>query len=137
VRPVSGRLHTSRGHRDTFEGWEDSAVAPERLGAYLRDLEKLYEGFGYGTTPRPASTATSVKACVHTRIPFDLYSADGVATYRRFMERAAHLVASHGGSFSESMATGSLGAKLLPRMFGQEIVQAFGELKAISIRSTE
>jgi FAD/FMN-containing dehydrogenase/Fe-S oxidoreductase len=119
------------GHRDTFEGWEDSAVAPERLGAYLRDLEKLYEGFGYADDTAPSLYGHFGQGCVHTRIPFDLYSADGVATYRRFMERAADLVASHGGSFSGEHGDGQSRGELLPRMFGQEIVQAFGELKAI------
>ncbi len=119
------------GHRDTFEGWEDSAVAPERLGAYLRDLEKLYEEFGYADETAPSLYGHFGQGCVHTRIPFDLYSADGVATYRRFMERAADLVATHGGSFSGEHGDGQSRGELLPRMFGAEIVQAFGELKAI------
>ena len=119
------------GHRDTFEGWEDSAVAPERLGAYLRDLEKLYEEFGYADETAPSLYGHFGQGCVHTRIPFDLYSADGVATYRRFMERAADLVATHGGSLSGEHGDGQSRGELLPRMFGDEIVQAFGELKAI------
>jgi Fe-S oxidoreductase len=119
------------GHRDSFEGWEDSAVAPDRLGAYLRDLEKLYEEFGYADDTAPSLYGHFGQGCVHTRIPFDLYSADGVATYRRFMERAADLVATHGGSFSGEHGDGQSRGELLPRMFGEEIVQAFGELKAI------
>jgi len=35
------------GQRDTWPGWEDSAMAPERLGTYLRDLLELYERYGY------------------------------------------------------------------------------------------
>jgi FAD/FMN-containing dehydrogenase len=31
----------------TWDGWEDSAVPPDKLGAYLRDLRKLYERHGY------------------------------------------------------------------------------------------
>jgi len=53
----------------------------------------LYSHFGQG--------------CVHTRIPFDLVTADGIAAFRRFIERAADLVASYGGSFPASTATGS------------------------------
>lgn len=33
--------------RETWEGWEDSAVPPERLGDYLRDLKGLFAEFGY------------------------------------------------------------------------------------------
>src|SRR5207248_2892932 len=88
------------GKADTFEGWEDSAVAPERLGDYLRELRKLYEDFGYASDTGPSLYGHFGQGCVHTRIPFDLYTADGVARYRRFMERAADLVAEFGGSLS-------------------------------------
>ncbi|WP_329048923.1 FAD-binding oxidoreductase [Amycolatopsis sp. NBC_01488] len=119
------------GKADTFEGWEDSAVAPERLGEYLRKLTALYEEFGYASDTGPSLYGHFGQGCVHTRIPFDLYSADGVATYRRFMERAADLVASLGGSFSGEHGDGQSRGELLPKMFGTDIVTAFGRLKAV------
>ena len=76
------------GHPDTWEGWEDSAVPPDRLGDYLRDLQKLYEEFGYSDDAEPSLYGHFGQGCVHTRIPFGLFSAEGVAKYRRFMERA-------------------------------------------------
>jgi len=119
-------------HRpDTFPGWEDSAVPPERLGDYLRDLRGLYERFGYASDIGPSLYGHFGQGCVHTRIPFDLYSTEGVATYRRFVEAAADLVASYGGSLSGEHGDGQARGELLPRMFGEEIVQAFGELKAV------
>jgi FAD/FMN-containing dehydrogenase/Fe-S oxidoreductase len=119
-------------HRpDTFEGWEDSAVHPERLGDYLRDLQRLYDEFGYSNDAMPSLYGHFGQGCVHTRIPFDLYSADGVAHYRRFMERAADLVVSHGGSLSGEHGDGQSRGELLSRMFGDELVTAFEELKAI------
>ena len=63
--------------RDTWEGWEDSAVAPERLGDYLRDLNRLYDEFGYGDESMPALYGHFGQGCVHTRIPFDLYTSRG------------------------------------------------------------
>ncbi|OLZ58089.1 FAD-binding and (Fe-S)-binding domain-containing protein [Amycolatopsis keratiniphila] len=119
------------GEPDTFEGWEDSAVAPERLGDYLRRLKALYREFGYSSETGPSLYGHFGQGCVHTRIPFDLYTADGVATYRRFMERAADLVAELGGSFSGEHGDGQSRGELLPRMFGDDIVTAFGKLKAI------
>ncbi|WP_436393372.1 FAD-binding and (Fe-S)-binding domain-containing protein [Amycolatopsis sp. MEPSY49] len=119
------------GKADTFEGWEDSAVAPERLGEYLRKLSALYEEFGYAGDTGPSLYGHFGQGCVHTRIPFDLYSADGVATYRRFMERAADLVASLGGSFSGEHGDGQSRGELLPKMFGTGLVTAFGQLKAV------
>ncbi|MEW2399672.1 FAD-binding and (Fe-S)-binding domain-containing protein [Streptomyces sp. NPDC046862] len=119
------------GHPDTFEGWEDSAVAPERLGDYLRRLHDLYAEFGYADETGPSLYGHFGHGCVHTRIPFDLYSADGVATYRRFMERAADLVAEFGGSFSGEHGDGQSRGELLERMFGPDLVEAFGRLKAL------
>jgi FAD/FMN-containing dehydrogenase/Fe-S oxidoreductase len=119
------------GKPDTFEGWEDSAVAPERLGDYLRRLNELYEQFGYASETGPSLYGHFGQGCVHTRIPFDLYTADGVATYRRFLERAADLVAEFGGSLSGEHGDGQTRGELLPRMFGPELVDAFGRLKAI------
>ncbi|WP_078491670.1 FAD-binding and (Fe-S)-binding domain-containing protein [Streptomyces yerevanensis] len=119
-------------HRpDTFEGWEDSAVPPERLGDYLRRLRGLFEEFGYQSDTGPSLYGHFGHGCVHTRIPFDLYNADGVKAYRRFMERAADLVAEFGGSFSGEHGDGQSRGELLPRMFGDDLVEAFGRLKAV------
>jgi FAD/FMN-containing dehydrogenase/Fe-S oxidoreductase len=116
---------------DTWEGWEDSAVHPHRLGEYLRDLEKLYEKFGYADESAPSLYGHFGQGCVHTRIPFGLTDANGVAKYRRFMEQAADLVAAYGGSFSGEHGDGQSRGELLPKMFGAEIIRAFGQLKAI------
>jgi FAD/FMN-containing dehydrogenase/Fe-S oxidoreductase len=119
------------GHPDTWEGWEDSAVHPNRLGDYLRDLEKLYEEFGYVDEAEPSLYGHFGQGCVHTRIPFGLTDADGLAKYRRFLERAADLVASYGGSFSGEHGDGQTRGELLPRMFGPTIMHAFTEFKSI------
>ncbi|MFH9734175.1 FAD-binding and (Fe-S)-binding domain-containing protein [Streptomyces sp. NPDC017260] len=119
------------GKPDTFEGWEDSAVAPEELGDYLRRLRALFEEFGYQSDTGPSLYGHFGQGCVHTRIPFDLYTADGVATYRDFMERAADLVVEFGGSLSGEHGDGQSRGELLPRMFGQELVEAFARLKAV------
>jgi FAD/FMN-containing dehydrogenase/Fe-S oxidoreductase len=119
------------GQPDTFEGWEDSAVPPAKLGDYLRDLNKLYSDFDYANDLMPSLYGHFGQGCVHTRIPFDLYSPEGVAKYRAFMERAADLVVSYGGSLSGEHGDGQSRGELLSRMFGGELVQAFGELKAI------
>ncbi len=119
------------GQPDTFEGWEDSAVAPDRLGDYLRDLQRLYDEFGYSNDLMPSLYGHFGQGCVHTRIPFDLYSTEGVAAYRRFMESAADLVVSYGGSLSGEHGDGQSRGELLERMFGPRLVGAFGELKAI------
>jgi len=111
----------------SWEGWEDSAVAPERLGKYLRDLRKLMDGYGY----RGVLYGHFGHACVHTRINFDLETGEGIRKYRQFVEEAADLVVSYGGSLSGEHGDGQSRAELLPKMFGTELVQAFREFKAI------
>ena len=109
----------------TWEGWEDSAVPPERLGSYLRDLRKLmnayrYSGVLYGHFGH---------ACIHTRISFDLESAAGIRKFRSFMEEAADLVVRYGGSLSGEHGDGLARSELLPKMFGPELIDAFRQFK--------
>ncbi|HEX9103532.1 MAG TPA: FAD-linked oxidase C-terminal domain-containing protein, partial [Polyangia bacterium] len=125
----SGLGATARieGKPDSWEGWEDSAVHPSRLGEYLRALRELFDRYGYGC----ALYGHFGQGCVHTRIDFDLKSRAGVAKFRAFIEDASDLVLRLGGSLSGEHGDGQSRAELLPKMFGPELVQAFGEFKAI------
>jgi FAD/FMN-containing dehydrogenase/Fe-S oxidoreductase len=114
------------GEAMTWEGWEDSAVAPEELGGYLRDLRKMMAAYGY----KGSLYGHFGHACVHTRINFDLQSKPGIAAFRKFMEEAADLVVSYGGSISGEHGDGQARGELLPKMFGAELVQAFREFKS-------
>jgi FAD/FMN-containing dehydrogenase/Fe-S oxidoreductase len=120
---------TSRDPRlgDGWPGWEDSAVPPERLAPYLRDLLALLARHGLGA----ALYGHFGEGCLHARIDFDFRTPEGIRTYRTFMEEAADLVVAHGGSLSGEHGDGQQRGELLPRMFGEELVQAFREFKAI------
>ncbi len=109
-----------------WEGWEDAAVAPEKLGGYLRDLRKMMAAFNY----KGSLYGHFGHACVHTRLNFDLHSKEGIAKFRRFVEEAADLVVSYGGSLSGEHGDGQARAELLPKMFGPELLQAFREFKS-------
>jgi FAD/FMN-containing dehydrogenase/Fe-S oxidoreductase len=111
----------------TWEGWEDSAVAPEKLGNYLRDLRKLMDRFDY----RGTLYGHFGDGCVHNRTNFDLQSKEGIAKFHKFMEEAADLVVGYGGSISGEHGDGQARAELLPRMFGPELLQGFREFKNI------
>jgi FAD/FMN-containing dehydrogenase/Fe-S oxidoreductase len=113
---------------ETWEGWEDSAVPPEKLGAYLRDLRALFDEFDLD---RPSLYGHFGHGCVHTRIPFRLKTAPGVEQFRHFLQRAADLVVSYGGSLSGEHGDGQARGELLERMFGPDLVRGFGELKAL------
>src|SRR3954467_4465561 len=109
-----------------WEGWEDAAVAPEKLGGYLRDLRKMMADFNY----KGSLYGHFGHACVHTRLNFDLQSKEGIAKYRKFVEQAADLVVSYGGSLSGEHGDGQARAELLPKMFGPELMEAFRKFKA-------
>jgi FAD/FMN-containing dehydrogenase/Fe-S oxidoreductase len=116
------------GQHETHEGWEDAAVPPERLGDYLRDFRKLLERHEYEGASLYGHFG---QGCVHTRIPFELRTAEGIAGYRSFAEQAADLVVSYGGSLSGEHGDGQSRGELLPKMFGPDLMRAFGELKAV------
>jgi Fe-S oxidoreductase len=112
---------------EAWPSWEDAAVAPEVLGNYLREFDALLHKHHYRWT----IYGHFGDGCVHCRITFDLKTPAGVRDYRRFMEEAADLVVRYGGSLSGEHGDGQARAELLPKMFGNELVQAFREFKAI------
>ncbi|MFF0331859.1 FAD-binding and (Fe-S)-binding domain-containing protein [Streptomyces fimicarius] len=110
---------------EAWPGWEDCAVPPARLGAYLRDFRALLAEHGLRGTPY----GHFGDGCIHVRIDFDLISPEGVARFRRFSEETADLVVAHGGSLSGEHGDGQARAELLPRMYGDELVALFGQFK--------
>jgi FAD/FMN-containing dehydrogenase/Fe-S oxidoreductase len=112
----------------THEGWEDAAVPPDRLAAYLAAFERLLKRFHYESASLYGHFG---QGCVHTRIPFDLGTDEGVATYREFVSHAADLVVSFGGSLSGEHGDGQSRGELLPKMFSPPLIRAFEELKSI------
>ncbi len=115
------------GKPDTYEGWEDSAVPPERLGEYLRRLRKVADKYGYDS----ALYGHYGQGCVHARWNFDLRSVPGIRAFRSFLDEASDLVLELGGSFSGEHGDGESRAELLPKMFGPELIDAFREFKSI------
>ncbi|MDQ2817176.1 MAG: FAD-binding oxidoreductase [Candidatus Eremiobacteraeota bacterium] len=111
---------------DFYPGWEDSAVAPDKLGPYLRDFQRLMDRYGY----QASLYGHFGQGCLHCSINFDLFTADGIAKYRRFVTEAAHICVRYGGSLSGEHGDGQARGELLPIMFGDELVRAFGEFKA-------
>lgn len=103
----------------TWPGWEDAAVAPNKLGNYLREfrqllnrhdlLASLYGHFGQG--------------CIHCRISFDMFTKHGVDNYLKFIDEASDLVVKHNGSFSAEHGDGQSKAIFLPKMYGNLVDQ--------------
>ncbi|MFF3132282.1 FAD-binding and (Fe-S)-binding domain-containing protein [Streptomyces mirabilis] len=110
---------------EAWPGWEDCAVPPARLGAYLRDFRRLLSAHDLRGTPY----GHFGDGCIHVRIDFDLLTGAGIGRFRRFSEELAELVVSHGGSLSGEHGDGQARAELLPRMYGTELVGLFERAK--------
>lgn len=110
---------------EAWPGWEDTAVPPARLGAYLREFRALLRAHGL----RGAPYGHFGDGCIHVRIDFDLMSDEGVRRFRAFSEDAAALVVAHGGSLSGEHGDGQARAELWPRMYGPEVMEAFTRYK--------
>lgn len=120
-------LSNTPGEPDPVVGWEDAAVEPARLGAYLREFAALVAKYGYRTN----LYGHFGDGCIHSRITFDLQSKRGVQQWRAFLEEAARLVVAHGGSLSGEHGDGQAKGEFLPLMYSPELMQAFREFKAI------
>ncbi|WP_072802485.1 FAD-binding and (Fe-S)-binding domain-containing protein [Rhodococcoides yunnanense] len=121
---LSARL---AGGGESWPGWEDSAVAPENLAAYLAEFRDLlaahaltgvmYGHFGAG--------------CMHVRITFDQRSESGRRIMQAFLHDAAALVVRHGGSLSGEHGDGRARSELLPVMYSAVMLDAFARFKGI------
>jgi Fe-S oxidoreductase len=112
---------------DYYPGWEDSAVDPKRLGDYIRDFERMLAEYGY----EGCLYGHFGQGCVHISINFDLFTAAGIAKYREFVTKMAHICVQHGGSLSGEHGDGQARGELLPIMYGDDVVEAFWEFKTI------
>lgn len=124
-----GAGHSSRlaDGRATWPGFEDSAVPPERLGSYLRELRALLreqdlQAITYGHYG---------EGCIHLRVGFGLDRPGGTERFERFMSAAADLVVAHGGTLSGEHGDGRARSALLERQFSPELRAAFADFKAI------
>ncbi len=114
------------GIEDAWPSWEDAAVPVDQVGNYLRELYKLLDKHHYTMT----LFGHIGDGCLHTRITYNLKTADGVKHYREFITEAAHVVTRFGGSLSGEHGDGQARAEFLPVMYGPEIIQAFREFKS-------
>ncbi|NLU74234.1 FAD-binding oxidoreductase [Streptomyces sp. HNM0575] len=125
IREDASGTATRLGDTEAWPGWEDCAVPPPRLGAYLRDFRALLDQHGLRGLPY----GHFGDGCIHVRIDFDLMDDAGIRRFRAFSADLADLVVAHGGSLSGEHGDGQARAELLPRMYGEEMVGLFGRFK--------
>ena len=115
------------GDQQAWPGFEDAAVPPENLGAYLRDFTALMEEFDidgllYGHFG---------DGCVHVRLAMPLDTPEGVAHSRAFLQSAAHICAAHGGSVSGEHGDGRARGELLRFMYSPDMLDLFARVKHV------
>ena len=115
------------GTNPAWPGWEDSAVDPENVGDYLKELRELFDKYGY----EAALYGHFGQGCIHCRIDFDLFTKEGIEKYQKFTVEGAKLALKYGGSVSGEHGDGQARADLLEMMFGKELMHAFREFKEI------
>lgn len=123
----SGLATRSADGTMSWPGWEDAAVPPQRLGAYLREFHQLLDqrglsGVVYGHFG---------EGCLHVRLDFELSSSAGIGGFEDFMRSAAELVVKHGGALSGEHGDGRARSAYLPTMYSEQTLSAFAEFKAI------
>ncbi len=110
--------------RPAYSGWEDAAVPPEHLGAWLRDFDELLSGHGLSGVPY----GHFGDGCVHVRIDFEF--DDGGGRFRDFLTASARRLAHYGGSLSGEHGDGRARSELLPLMYDEQSLALFGAVKA-------
>ena len=115
------------GDQQAWPGFEDAAVPPKNLGAYLRDFTALMEEFDidgllYGHFG---------DGCVHVRLAMPLDTPEGVAHSRAFLQSAARICAAHGGSVSGEHGDGRARGELLRFMYSPEMLDLFARVKHV------
>lgn len=127
VREEGAGLAARALERPALAGWEDAAVPPENLGAYLREFVALMDEHNVDGEP----FGHFGDGCVHVRITFELDGDNGHARFREFLNAAARLTASYGGSFSGEHGDGRARSELLPLMYSQAAMSLFAGVKDI------
>ncbi|CCE53740.1 MAG: FAD-binding and (Fe-S)-binding domain-containing protein [Corynebacterium casei] len=112
---------------EAWPNWEDSAVPPENLADYLRDLYALMDKYSLRGIP----FGHFGEGCVHVRISFDFGSEEGIEIFNKFMNEAAELVSSYDGSLSGEHGDGRARSALLDRMYSEEMRELFKQFKNI------
>ncbi len=113
------------GSRTALPGWGDAAVHPCDVGPYLKDYRALLDKYGY----RCALYGHLGQGCIHCRVDFS--NREGSQHWQAFLDEATDLIVRYNGSLSVQWGDGMARSDLLPKLYGDRLVQAFREFKAI------
>jgi FAD/FMN-containing dehydrogenase/Fe-S oxidoreductase len=129
IREDGAGLAARSLHTPAYSGWEDAAVPPERLGAWLRDFDELLRAHDLDGVPY----GHFGDGCVHVRIDFPFAPGDprGPRVFRDFLTASALKLREHRGSLSGEHGDGRARSELLPLMYDEESLMLFAAAKAV------
>jgi len=104
---------------------EDTAVAPERLSAYIGEFLQAIAQHG----TKAGVYAHASVGCLHVRPIVNLKTAEGVRQFQAIADDVADLVLKYGGALSGEHGDGLVRSPFQEKMFGPTLYQAFREIK--------
>ncbi|MDR7276139.1 FAD-binding and (Fe-S)-binding domain-containing protein [Catenuloplanes atrovinosus] len=122
----AGLAGRAPSEKPAWPGWEDAAVPPERLGAYLARFDELVAAYHMTSAP----FGHFGDGCMHVRLDLPLDEPGGTKIMREFLTDAAKLVGEFGGSLSGEHGDGRARSELLPHMYSADAIALFAGVKA-------
>ncbi|MFN8433626.1 MAG: FAD-linked oxidase C-terminal domain-containing protein [Anaerolineales bacterium] len=104
---------------------EDCAIPVERLGEFVREVERILDAHGtFGGIYAHASAG-----CLHIRPVLDLQRGEAVRAMRNIIEQVFALTMSLGGAMSSEHGDGIARGEFIERTYGREVTDAMRLLK--------
>jgi len=112
-----------------YSGWEDAAVPPEHLGAWLRDFEEILAAYGLQGIPY----GHFGDGCIHCRIdfPFEAGRPESAKVFRDFMTACAVKLKDYRGTLSGEHGDGRVRGEMLKFMYDETSLDLFRQVKAV------
>jgi FAD/FMN-containing dehydrogenase/Fe-S oxidoreductase len=104
---------------------EDATVPPEELAEYVQEFEEVLESHGTSA----AYFAHAGSGTLHIRPILNLKDQEGIETMHSITEDVTDLVLKHHGSFSGEHGDGMARTEFNPKMYGEDLWNAFKEIK--------
>ena len=120
-----GVLSGMKGDAKPIGVIEDTAVAPERLPAYLKDFSDMLDRLGLSCVYYGHISTGEL----HLRPIINIKTSEGKARFRAVAEETAKLCRKHKGSLSGEHGDGRLRGEFIPLMYGEECYQMMREVK--------
>ena len=122
-----GLLQGIRAARKPLAFVEDTAVPPERLGAYMRRFHQVLEREGV----QAAFYAHASVGCIHVRPLLNPRDREDVQRMVRIAQAVGELVLEFGGAMSGEHGDGMVRSWFVERYFGPQIYAAFRAVKRL------